>query len=125
MKLEVVFIRHGITSWNQEKRIQGQTDIPLSLEGKESLSTLEIPPAWRSWAWYVSPLQRARETERILGLNARVEPLLIEMDWGAWEGKILVELPDAELRVLRQQELRGVDMTPPREASHRVRCSSV
>jgi probable phosphoglycerate mutase len=42
-----------------------------------------------------------------------VEPLLIEMNWGAWEGKILAELPDAGLHILRQQQLRGVDMTPP------------
>jgi probable phosphoglycerate mutase len=111
--MEVVFIRHGVTSWNQDKRIQGHTDISLSRQGREYLSTLEIPHAWRSWAWYVSPLRRARETARILGLNARVDPLLIEMNWGEWEGKILDELDDNELQLLKRQELRGLDMTPP------------
>jgi 2,3-bisphosphoglycerate-dependent phosphoglycerate mutase len=111
--LEVVFIRHGATEWNQQKRIQGHTDIPLSREGREILLSWQLPPSWRAWSWYVSPLQRARETALILGLDARVEPLLIEMNWGAWEGKILEELPEPELRLLRLQEARGLDMTAP------------
>jgi probable phosphoglycerate mutase len=32
------------------------------------------------------------ETARLLGLEPEPEPRLIEMDWGAWEGRSLAAL---------------------------------
>lgn len=31
--MEIIFVRHGKTSWNKEKKMQGNVDIPLSEEG--------------------------------------------------------------------------------------------
>lgn len=28
--MEIIFVRHGKTSWNKEKKMQGNVDIPLS-----------------------------------------------------------------------------------------------
>ena len=39
-----------------------------------------------------SPLMRAMETARLLGLDPQPEPRLIEMAWGEWEGQSLAEL---------------------------------
>ena len=33
--MKIYFIRHGETIWNKEKKIQGQSDIPLNEYGKE------------------------------------------------------------------------------------------
>ena len=34
MGMTVYFLRHGQTAWNAEKRLQGQTNIPLNDEGR-------------------------------------------------------------------------------------------
>jgi probable phosphoglycerate mutase len=31
---ELIFVRHGVTDWNREKRLQGHTDIALNREGR-------------------------------------------------------------------------------------------
>ena len=33
--MKIYFIRHGETIWNKEKKIQGQSDIPLNEYGRE------------------------------------------------------------------------------------------
>ena len=41
------------------------------------------------------PLNRARQTAEILSLEiVRLEPAIIEMDWGAWEGHTRAELDE-------------------------------
>ncbi|KAA0582161.1 histidine phosphatase family protein [Azospirillum sp. B21] len=86
--IRLAFLRHGITGWNREGRIQGRTDIPLDAEGRERLSRLTLPDDWRDATLHASPLSRAVETARLLGNGRPVHTdlRLIEMDWGAWEG---------------------------------------
>jgi probable phosphoglycerate mutase len=87
--IRLAFLRHGITAWNREGRIQGRTDIPLDPEGRDRLARLTLPPDWRTATLHASPLSRAVETARLLGNDRPVhtDPRLIEMDWGAWEGR--------------------------------------
>ena len=33
--MEILFVRHGKTEWNNQKKMQGNVDIPLSNEGIE------------------------------------------------------------------------------------------
>ena len=89
----LALIRHGITDWNLDKRIQGRIDQPLGDLGRRQLSSLRVPTEFLDDHWYCSPLQRARETAAILGLHdCHIEPALIEMDWGDWEGEVLKPL---------------------------------
>ena len=57
---------------------------------------------------------RAMDTARLLGLDPKPEPRLIEMAWGEWEGKSLEDLR-AELRRRRWRRTRrrGLDFRPP------------
>ena len=87
------YIRHGQAVWNVEDKICGVTDSPLTELGhwqaietgrrflEQGLSADEI---------LYSPLSRAADTARhiseITGLPARVEPRLIEQNFGRFEG---------------------------------------
>jgi len=110
----LVILRHGPTTWNAEKRIQGRSDIALSDAGRDVVGKWHLEPAFRGFECVVSPLVRARETARILGLEpVRVEPQLIEMNWGDWEG---LRLPDLRVELgngMVENEKRGLDFRPP------------
>ena len=116
----LALIRHGITDWNLQKRIQGRIDQTLSESGRRQLQKLKLPPEYRDDRWYCSPLQRARETAEILGLDCHIEPALIEMHWGDWEGEVLKPLRKKLGDEMRDNERRGLDFCPPGGESPRL-----
>ena len=93
-RLLLAAIRHGPTAWNDAGRAQGRRDVPLSPRGEAVVAGWRLPEPVRGWPCLVSPLARATETARRLGLEPTVEPRLVEMDWGAWEGLTLPEIHD-------------------------------
>lgn len=112
--MKLALIRHGITEWNLEKRVQGRIDQPLSLAGRSQLQQYQLPSQLLDYQWYCSPLRRARESAELLGLrDYRIEPDLIEMSWGDWEGEILKPLRKKLGDEMRLNEARGVDFCPP------------
>ncbi len=95
----VILARHGGTAWNKTRRLQGRTDIPLSDDGVKEAKHLSIALASVPLSSiYCSSLARSRQTAEILaqphGLipNAREE--LVEVNFGAWEGKTTDYLRD-------------------------------
>lgn len=118
--LEIIAIRHGITEWNQQKRIQGHTDIPLSDEGIAILQQYNVPESWQQLTWFSSPLIRAQQTAELLGLDCRIAPELIEMHWGDWEGKTLTELRNQDAQTFVETEAKGLDMLPAQGESPRM-----
>jgi broad specificity phosphatase PhoE len=92
MQHTMILIRHGESTWNQERRIQGNLDPGLSDRGRAQAALLARRLAGRAVAAvYTSPLKRATETARVLAdcLGLRPQPLddLREIGLGAWEGK--------------------------------------
>ncbi|MBB3063901.1 histidine phosphatase family protein [Limibacillus halophilus] len=109
-----VLLRHGPTEWNRDRRLQGRSDIPLSRKGRAEVASWHLPPDLQDYNWLVSPLERARETARILGLEqARIEPRLIEMNWGEWEGQRIADLRLALGTAMTRNEAKGLDFQPP------------
>ena len=83
--MRLALLRHGPTEWNAAGRIQGHTDIALSEAGSAKMSGLRLP--FVHPRLYASPLLRARQTARALGLSEPVlDARLMEQNWGAWEG---------------------------------------
>ncbi len=84
-------IRHGKTDWNNERKLQGRTDIPLNEEGIEMAK--KAHDEYRNVHFdicYCSPLKRALKTAEIL-LEGRDIPVviddrLVEMSFGIYEG---------------------------------------
>ena len=114
-------LRHGITAWNLEKRIQGRIDQPLSAAGREQFRALNLPGDYLGDHWYCSPLRRAVESAELLALyDVVIEPALIEMDWGDWEGEVLKPLRKRIGESMRANERRGLDFRPPGGESPRL-----
>ncbi|WP_291993382.1 histidine phosphatase family protein [Candidatus Accumulibacter sp. ACC003] len=87
----ICFVRHGETSWNAEKRIQGNIDVGLDEAG---LAQADAAAQWLAPlafdALYSSDLQRARQTAgRIAGalkLVPILRPEFRERRYGLFEG---------------------------------------
>jgi probable phosphoglycerate mutase len=114
-------IRHGRTAWNGDGRLTGRTDIPLTEAGRQALTGLRPPAELADAVWHVSPLRRARETAAILGGPAdAVDERLIEMNFGSYEGRRLLDLRDELGPEMTENEDRGLDFLPPGGESPRM-----
>lgn len=75
-------------------------DEPIDAIGEAKASALagHLRPAEQVWS---SPALRARQTNQALSLDAELEPLLADCDYGRWVGRrladIQIEEPDATL----------------------------
>lgn len=88
----IILVRHGETDWNQTRRFQGRTDIPLNQEGKNQAHALALALKDEPiTAIYSSPLVRAIETAHLIRVFHPSVPLfkeegLTEMDLGEFDG---------------------------------------
>ena len=94
-----LLVRHGQSTWNDQRRIQGQLDPPLSDLGREQARRLaERLAGTRLAGFYSSDLGRARETAeaiaRVLEVRATPMPELREIGLGRWEGLTSAEIAD-------------------------------
>jgi len=99
---EVVVVRHGATEWSRSGQHTGTTDLPLlpdgEADGRRLRSVLDDRQLTHA---FVSPLARARRTAELAGLfegrvDTRIEPDLVEVDYGGYEGRTTKEI-SAEL----------------------------
>ncbi|MEL6375066.1 MAG: histidine phosphatase family protein [Pseudomonadota bacterium] len=100
----VYFARHGQTTWNAIRRIQGQINSELSERGQQQASayaTLLRPVIGEGtgYRFVASPLNRTVATMRLLREGLGLEPdaferddLLKEIHFGTWEGSMWGEV---------------------------------
>ncbi len=121
----LLMIRHGLTAWNQAKKIQGRIDMPLCEDGLRAVGRWSLPEEFKDFRWLSSPLIRAVGTARLLGHEPELEPCLVEMSWGEWEGRSFPELRQVCAKELEVQRARGLDFRPtggesPRDVQERL-----
>lgn len=114
------YVRHGLTDWNIEGRLQGGHDIPLNDRGRvQAAQCSEIlcdlfERASRGagdFHYVSSPLSRATETMDILrkglglapGDYAR-DPRLVEIAFGEWEGLTYLDVLKRDKSVVEKRE---------------------
>jgi probable phosphoglycerate mutase len=86
----IVLIRHGATEWSTSGKHTSRTDIALTEAGREAARGLTLP---RDFALVLSsPRLRARETAELAGFQPEVEPDLVEIDYGDYEGRTTPEI---------------------------------
>jgi len=110
----VAFLRHGRTAWNDERRMQGRADVPLSEAGRTQVRRWRLPDSLADAQFVASPLARARETAALLDARPfAVDDALVEMDWGEWEGETLEALKARHGDAFEANAARGLDFRPP------------
>lgn len=102
----IVFARHGETAPNREGLILGRADPGLTAEGRRQAAGLaDLLAREKPVAVLTSPLLRARETAGVIasacGLETELDGRLVEIDWGAWEGRPADGIASAEMDRLR------------------------
>jgi probable phosphoglycerate mutase len=128
------YIRHGETDWNVEARLQGRRDIPINSKGRaqadrcgevlrDLLARDAIDPAGLDFV--SSPLGRTRETmERLRAVQRldpaayRVDPRLIEVGFGQWEGFTLADLGTRFPDAIAARDRDKWNFTPPDAESY-------
>ncbi|XP_026191536.1 phosphoglycerate mutase-like protein 4 [Cyclospora cayetanensis] len=104
---EVFAIRHGLTDYNAERRLQGQLDVPLNDIGREQCrecgkklkSMIESGKNFQIEVIYSSPLNRTRESAEIIRQAAGIDCKIVldgriqEWNAGILQGHLLDELP--------------------------------
>lgn len=125
----IYYIRHGETEWNAERRLQGQSDVPLSAAGRAQIERCGeilrglLARKGRDAAgldYVSSPLLRARTSMELmrtsLGLDPaayRIDHRLIEMSFGGWDGWTFSDLQSKAADVLAVREQDPWHFTPP------------
>lgn len=86
--MRLILLRHGETAWNQEKRLQGHDDTPLTERGiRQAQAIVPMIEQLRPDKVVTSDLGRARQTAAIVGYaDAIPDPRLRELNMGAWTG---------------------------------------
>ncbi len=116
----LLVLRHGPTEWNERGVLQGRADPPLSAKGRAQVESWRVPADFEGSGWIASPLLRAMETARLMGAAPMPEPRLVEMDWGAWEGRSLDDLRADPTIDMARREASGLDFQPPGGESYRM-----
>ena len=124
--IRLALVRHAPTTDNHQGRMQGARDVPLSAEGRKTAARWTVPAELAGFTWQSSPLERTRETARLMGIDTpTIEPRLIEMDWGRWEGRLIDELRAELGAAMANNEAKGLDFRPeggesPRDVQARL-----
>ncbi|MGP9822363.1 histidine phosphatase family protein [Salinarimonas sp. NSM] len=120
------YVRHGETDWNAQGRLQGGQDTELNALGRVQAEAagrilrglVRGDPAGLDYV--ASPMRRTRATMEILrgtlGLpreDYRLDPRLVEISFGAWEGRTWPELRDYDPEGAAAREADKWGYVPP------------
>ena len=90
----LIMIRHGETKWNVENRKQGRNDQPLNAKGEMQAKLVAgyVKSKYQIERVWTSPLKRCSDTAELFNLPVSTSDLLVEIDYGEWEGMLQSEI---------------------------------
>lgn len=125
----IYYIRHGLTDWNIEQRLQGRHDVPLNAAGCAQAACCAAilqdlfhrdERAPESFDYVSSPLVRARKTMEVVRATLGLEPAhyaveahLVEIAFGEWEGLTYSEIIARDQHVVAARESDKWGFMPP------------
>lgn len=116
--LEVLLIRPGSTSFDEEGRIKGSLDIPLSPTGiQQAEAAAKSLTGMQLDCLYVAPCESAQETARFIVRRNRWKhkslDCLRNVDHGLWQGRLVDEVRRLQPKVYRQFQDDPDTVCPP------------
>lgn len=120
--VQILLVRAGSTEFDDQGRIKGTLDIPLSEAGQGQVSQLvgdlhqtEIDHV------FASPCRSAQQTAEALATDHRLKVRTIEelqnIDHGLWHGKLIDEVRLSQPKVFRQLQDHPETVCPPQGES--------
>ena len=107
MTTQIVLIRPGTTAYDEQNRIQGVLDIPLSDRGWAEVAELAEKLAHLNLAaLYCGPSENALRTAEAVGRNLGLRPRRVDelrnLDQGLWQGLQVDEVRRRHQKVFRR-----------------------
>jgi broad specificity phosphatase PhoE len=129
--LRILIIHPGCTDYDEQERIQGSLDIPLSQRGNnEVVLLIEQLQDQQIEMIYAPPCQPAEQTASAIAgkLEIKLKKLdrLQNLDQGLWEGMLIEDVKLKQPKVYKQWQEQPENVCPPGgemlcEAAERVR----
>lgn len=116
--LNFLLVRAGSTDLDDQGRITGALDMPLSPSGEQEArdTAVELNP-YEIDAVYSASCLAAQQTAQQLSRNGeirvRVEESWVNLDHGLWHGKSVDELKEMQPRLYRQWQDNPESICPP------------
>jgi broad specificity phosphatase PhoE len=116
--VQVLVVRAGSTDFDEQGRIKGTLDIPLSEAGQGQVSRLvtELRQTPIDYV-YASPCRSAQETATALATDHKLKPKTLDelqnLDHGLWHGKLIDEVRVSQPKVFRQLQDHPETVCPP------------
>jgi len=98
--LTIILVRPGTTNLDEQERITGNLDVPLSAEGERQVQQIAAAMAPRQLdRIYAAPGVAGEATARALSQGGRVkirfDERLANMNFGLWQGRRIAEVREA------------------------------
>ncbi len=115
---KMVVVRPGSTAFDEEERMKGCLDIPLSPAGREQVRRMaqeiaQLPIT----AVYSGPCQSAQATARqiadVTHCKSKVCDCFRNLDHGLWQGRCIEEIKRQQPRLYRQVQDNPRSFNPP------------
>lgn len=116
--LRIVLVRPGCTDFDQQGRIKGTLDIPLSQDGSRQAAQAaqELAPLTLD-AVYSAPCRSAQQTAEVIAASRRLKVKVVDelqnVDHGLWHGKRIDEVKQTQPRLYRQGQENADAICPP------------
>lgn len=115
---QLMLIHPGSTEYDQQGRVQGTLDIPLSDQGRREVAVLvEQLRGEPIEAVYAAPCQSAEQTADALSaardLKTKTLDQLRNLDHGLWQGMLFSEVKTKQPKVYRQWQEQPATVCPP------------
>lgn len=123
--IKLLLIRTGATEYENQGRVQGTLDIPLSEDGRlqiekvaEQLRDTQID------ACFAGPCRATQQTADILADELKLKPRTIDdlrnLDHGLWQGMLIDDVKAKQPKVYRQWQEHPETVCPPEGESIQV-----
>lgn len=116
--LQIFLIRPGATDYDEQKRIQGNLDIPLNAQGNRRASELACELQGRGIeTLYFAPGQAAQQTAQCLAAAWDIRSKRIDqwenLNHGLWQGMLVDDVRHKHPKVYRQWQEQPQTVCPP------------